>query len=217
MSVAIITGSAGLVGSEAACFLHAKGMSVVGINNHMRGHFFGPDSSTRWNTEYLLRKLSDYRREEIDIRDGEHINALFARDWTSISSIVHTAAQPSHDWAARDPLTDFSVNATGTLILLEAARRHSPDAVFIFTSTNKVYGDAPNRLPFVEHETRWELDPAHRFFEHGVDEAMTIDDCMHSLFGVSKVAADLLVQEYGRYFGLKTACFRCGCLTGPRS
>jgi len=215
MSVAIITGSAGLVGSEAARFLHARGLSVVGVDNHLRGHFFGPDSSTRWNTERLLRELSDYRREEIDIRDREGIDRLFAHYGTAISLVVHAAAQPSHDWAAREPLTDFSVNATGTLILLEAARRHSPDAVFIFTSTNKVYGDAPNRLPFVELETRWEPASTHPYAAHGIDEELSVDQCMHSVFGASKLGADVMTQEYGRYFGLKTGVFRSGCITGP--
>jgi CDP-paratose 2-epimerase len=215
MSVTIITGSAGLVGSEAARFLHAQGLSVVGVDNHLRGQFFGQDSSTRWNTEHLLHNLSDYRHEEIDIRDRERIDALFARYGAAVSLIVHTAAQPSHDWAARDPLTDFSVNATGTLILLEAARRHSPDAVFIFTSTNKVYGDAPNRLPLVELETRWEPAPTHPYAAHGIDEEMSLDQCMHSVFGASKLGADVMTQEYGRYFGLKTGVFRGGCITGP--
>jgi CDP-paratose 2-epimerase len=215
MSIAIITGSAGLVGSEAARFLHAQGMSIAGVDNHLRGHFFGPDSSTEWNTELLRRDLPNYRHEEIDIRDREGIDKLFARYGTAISLIVHTAGQPSHDWAARDPLTDFSVNATGTLILLEAARRRSPDAVFIFTSTNKVYGDAPNRLPLVELETRWELDPTHPYAEHGIDEELSVDQCMHSVFGASKLGADVMTQEYGRYFGLKTAVFRAGCITGP--
>ena len=215
MSIAIITGSAGLVGSEVVRFLHAQGMPVVGVDNHLRGHFFGPDSSTEWNTELLRRDLPNYRHEEIDIRDRERIDKLFVRYGTAISLIVHTAGQPSHDWAARDPLTDFSVNATGTLILLEAARRRSPDAVFIFTSTNKVYGDAPNRLPLVELETRWELDPTHPYAEHGIDEELSVDQCMHSVFGASKLGADVMTQEYGRYFGLKTAVFRAGCITGP--
>jgi len=215
MSVAIITGSSGLVGSEAARFLHAQGLSVVGVDNYLRGHFFGPESSTQWNAELLLRDLSDYRHQEVDIRDGERIDALFAQYGKAISLIVHTAAQPSHDWAARDPLTDFSINATGTMILLEAARRRCPDAVFIFTSTNKVYGDAPNRLPFVELETRWEPASTHSYAAHGIDEQLSIDHSMHSVFGAGKLSADVMTQEYGRYFGLKTAVFRCGCITGP--
>jgi CDP-paratose 2-epimerase len=215
MSVAIITGSSGLVGSEATRFLHAKGLSVVGVDNHLRGHFFGPEGATQRNTESLLRDLPGYQHQDIDVRDRERVESLFVQYGTAISLVVHTAAQPSHDWAAREPLTDFSVNAVGTLILLEAARRHCPDAVFIFTSTNKVYGDAPNRLPLVAHETRWELPPAHPYAAHGIDEDMSLDQCMHSIFGVSKVSADLMAQEYGRYFGLKTGIFRCGCITGP--
>jgi CDP-paratose 2-epimerase len=143
------------------------------------------------------------------------VNALFAEFGSSISVVVHTAAQPSHDWAAKEPHTDFGVNATGTLNILEATRLHAPEAVFIFTSTNKVYGDTPNRLPLIELETRWEIDDTHLFFKHGIDESMSIDQTTHSIFGASKVAADVLVQEYGRYFGMKTACFRGGCLTGP--
>jgi CDP-paratose 2-epimerase len=215
MSVAIITGSSGLVGSEAARFLHAKGLSVVGVDNDLRGHFFGPEGSTRRNTESLLRDLPGFQHRDVDVRDRERVESLFAQYGTAISLVVHTAAQPSHDWAAREPLTDFSVNAAGTLILLEAARRHCSDAVFIFTSTNKVYGDAPNRLPLVEHETRWEPPPAHPYAAHGIDEDMSLDQCMHSIFGVSKVSADLMAQEYGRYFGLNTGIFRCGCITGP--
>jgi CDP-paratose 2-epimerase len=203
------------VGSEATRFLHAQGLSVVGVDNHMRGHFFGSGSSTQWNSERLLRELPGYRHEEIDIRDQDRVDGLFARYGTAVSLVVHTAAQPSHDWAARDPLTDFSVNATGALILLEAARRHSPDAVFIFTSTNKVYGDAPNRIPLVELETRWELNPAHPYAAQGIDEELSIDHCLHSVFGASKLGADVMTQEYGRYFGLKTGVFRGGCITGP--
>src|SRR5262245_1513031 len=215
MTVAIVTGSAGLVGSEAVRFLHDQGLTVVGIDNHLRGYFFGADGSTQWNTELLLRELPAYRSEEIDVRDQPRIEGLFAHYGRAISLIVHAAAQPSHDWAAREPLTDFSVNATGTLVLLEAARRHCPDAVFIFTSTNKVYGDAPNRLPVVDGATRWELAAHHPYATHGVDEEMSIDHCLHSVFGASKVAADVMTQEYGRYFGLKTGIFRCGCITGP--
>ena len=215
MSVAIITGSSGLVGSEATRFLHAKGLAVVGIDNHLRGHFFGLEGSTQRNTESLVRDLPGYHHREIDIRDAEGIGEIFAHYGKAISMIVHTPAQPSHDWAAREPLTDFSVNATGTLILLEATRQHCPDAAFIFTSTNKVYGDAPNRLPLVELETRLEPSPAHPYAAYGIDECLSVDQCMHSIFGVSKLSADVMTQEYGRYFGLKTGVFRCGCITGP--
>jgi CDP-paratose 2-epimerase len=215
MSVAIITGAGGLIGAEAARLFNRKGLVVVGIDNDMRAKFFGPSASTRWSSLALKRELPFYTYVESDIRDGDAMDGLFARYGRSVAVVIHAAAQPSHDWAAREPLTDFTVNANGTLILLEAARRHCPEAVFIFCSTNKVYGDTPNRLPLVEHATRWEPDHAHPFAAHGIDESMSIDASKHSLFGVSKCAADLMVQEYGRYFGMKTACFRGGCLTGP--
>ncbi|MGH7560649.1 MAG: NAD-dependent epimerase/dehydratase family protein [Gemmatimonadales bacterium] len=215
MSVAIITGSAGLIGSEAAVFFAGLGLDVVGVDNDLRRVFFGDDASTAWNRQRLERTLGTrYVHHALDIRDAEAIDALFARYGSAISLVIHTAAQPSHDWAARDPGMDFSVNATGTLTVLEATRRHAPDAVFIFTSTNKVYGDTPNRLPLIEQELRWEIDPAHTYVG-GIREDMSIDQTLHSLFGASKVAADVLVQEYGRYFQLRTACFRGGCLTGP--
>ena len=214
MSVAIVTGSAGLIGSEACRRLHAGGLEIAGVDNDMRARFFGAEASTAGTRRSLEGDLKNYAHKEIDIRDTDAIGRLFQSYGTAIEVVVHTAAQPSHDWAAREPHTDFSVNATGTLNLLEAARQHCPEAVFIFTSTNKVYGDTPNRLPLVELEKRWEIDPAHPF-HHGIDESMSIDQTKHSLFGASKVAADILVQEYGRYFGMKTACFRGGCLTGP--
>jgi CDP-paratose 2-epimerase len=215
MAVAIVTGSAGLVGSEAARFLAQQGLDVVGVDNDMRQYFFGPDSSTAWNRQRLEQSVPRYQHVSADIRDPDAMRQVFERYGRAISLVIHAAAQPSHDWAAREPLTDFSVNATGTLVLLEMTRLSAPDAVFIFTSTNKVYGDAPNRLPLVEQPTRWELDPSHPWAEHGIDESMSIDGSLHSLFGASKVAADVLVQEYGRYFGMKTGCFRGGCLTGP--
>jgi CDP-paratose 2-epimerase len=215
MGVAIITGSGGLIGSEAVRFFAAKGLTVVGIDNDMRARFFGPEASTRWSWTELQRTTPSYTHVEADIRDAAAIDRVFEKYGRDIAVVIHTAAQPSHDWAAREPLTDFSVNAQGALILLEATRRNCPDAVFLFCSTNKVYGDTPNRLPLVECGFRWELPPSHPFGEHGIDESMSIDASTHSLFGVSKCAADLLVQEYGRYFGLKTACFRGGCLTGP--
>jgi CDP-paratose 2-epimerase len=215
MSVAIITGSSGLIGSEAASFFHARGFTVVGVDNNLREYFFGADASTAWNTERLNRALRNFTHSALDIRDREGIFNLFRRYGRDVTLVVHTAAQPSHDWAAREPFTDFTVNANGTLVVLEATRQFCPDAAFIFTSTNKVYGDTPNRLPLVELETRWEVDPAHPYAAEGVDEGMSIDQTLHSLFGASKVAADVLVQEYGRYFGLKTGVFRGGCLTGP--
>lgn len=214
MSVAIITGSAGLIGSEAVTYFAARGLEIAGIDNDMRRYFFGDEASTRWNQQRLEREVRGYTHYDVDIRDREAVERIFARYGRQIVLVIHAAAQPSHDWAAREPLTDFAVNATGTLHLLEAARRYAPEAVFIFTSTNKVYGDAPNRLPLVEQELRWEIDPAHPY-AGGISEDMSIDQSLHSLFGASKVAADVLVQEYGRYFGMRTACFRGGCLTGP--
>lgn len=215
MSVAVITGSSGLVGSEASRFFCDRGFDVVGIDNDMRRVFFGDGASTRPVRDALEASLPAYRHAEIDVRDADALNRLFARIGPDIEVVIHAAAQPSHDWAAREPVTDFGVNAIGTLNLLEAVRRHSPAAVFIFTSTNKVYGDAPNRLPLLENETRFELSPEHPYAERGIDESMSIDQTLHSVFGASKVAADILVQEYGRYFGMSTACFRAGCLTGP--
>jgi CDP-paratose 2-epimerase len=215
MSVAVITGSAGLIGSEASRYFAEQGLDVVGVDNDMRRRFFGEEASTRWNRERLENELGDrYRHESIDIRNGDAIDALFQRYGSAVKLVIHTAAQPSHDWAAREPKTDFTVNALGTMNLLEAVRHHAPSAVFIFTSTNKVYGDAPNRLPLVEHATRWEIEPDHKY-AGGISEDLSIDQSMHSLFGASKVAADMLVQEYGRYFGMPTVCFRGGCLTGP--
>lgn len=215
MSVVVITGSSGLIGSESAKFFHEQGFEIVGIDNNLREYFFGPEASTEWNTQQLAQTLSRFSHHSLDIRDKEGIFGLFRRYKTEIAMIIHAAAQPSHDWAAREPLTDFSVNAEGTLVMLEAARQYCPDVAFIFTSTNKVYGDSPNQLPMVEHETRWELDPTHRYSEYGIDERMSIDQSKHSIFGASKVAADVMAQEYGRYYGLKTAIFRGGCLTGP--
>lgn len=215
MTVAIVTGSAGLIGSEAAAYFAELGMHVVGIDNDMRKEFFGDEASTRWNRERLSQRLgSRYEHHDVDIRDAAAVEALFRRFTGDIGLVIHTAAQPSHDWAARDPQKDFTVNANGTLNVLEAARQHAADAAFIFTSTNKVYGDTPNRLPLLELETRWEIDPLHTYVQ-GIREDMSIDQTTHSLFGASKVAADVLVQEYGRYFGMKTATFRGGCLTGP--
>jgi CDP-paratose 2-epimerase len=204
MSVAIVSGSAGLIGSETCKRLHREGFELVGLDNDMRAQFFGAEASTLGSRRALEAKLKNYRHFAVDIRDREAIDQVFSKFGTAIELVVHTAAQPSHDWAAREPFTDFGVNAVGTLNLLEASRQHAPEAVFIFTSTNKVYGDAPNRLPLIEQETRWEID-----------ENLSIDQSKHSLFGASKVAADILVQEYGRYFGMKTVCFRGGCLTGP--
>ncbi len=214
MSVAVVTGAGGLVGAAAARLLAAKGLDVVGVDNDTRARLFGPEASTRKGWSALEREVGRYRHVEADIRDGAVEEQVFARLGREITLVVHAAAQPSHDWAVRDPSEDFSINAGATLGLLEAARRHCPDAAFVFCSTNKVYGDTPNGLGFVELPTRWELPTSHPLFA-GIDETMSIDATRHSLFGVSKTSADLLVQEYGRYFGMRTACFRCGCITGP--
>ena len=216
MSVVVITGSAGLIGSEAVIFYGRLGYDVVGIDNNLRQYFFGAAGSTLWNRQRLEAQFSSgYKHSQADIRNAHAVNRLFARYKNNISLIIHAAAQPSHDWAAKEPLTDFSVNANGTLNLLEAMRRYCPDAVFIFTSTNKVYGDRPNHLPLVELETRWEINPDHHY-QNGIPEEMSVDQCLHSLFGTSKLAADLLVQEYGKYFNLKTCCLRGGVLSGAR-
>ncbi len=210
---ALITGSAGLIGSESARFFAKKGFDIVGIDNDMRQYFFGKDASTEWNNQALKDELGDkYTHYLADIRDESALENIFNQHHFDI--IIHTAAQPSHDWAAKEPITDFSVNALGTLLMLEKTRQHAKDAVFIFTSTNKVYGDTPNLLPLIENDTRYEIDPSHKF-KNGIDESMSIDQTKHSVFGASKVAADVMVQEYGKYFGLKTGTFRGGCLTGP--
>lgn len=210
---ALITGSAGLIGSEAARFFAARGYKIVGIDNDMRKYFFGQEASTKWNVRKLRNELRDkYIHYGVDIRDNARVEKIFKREQPEL--IIHAAAQPSHDWAAKEPFTDFTVNANGTLVLLENFRKYCPEAVFIFTSTNKVYGDRPNQLPLVELEKRFELPKEHQYYK-GIDESMSIDDSIHSLFGASKVAADILVQEYGKYFGLKTGIFRGGCLTGP--
>jgi len=215
MAVTVITGSAGLIGSEASKFFADLGFEVAGIDNDMRQVFFGEEASTKAMGERLQQELGRrYTHYDFDIRQHNDIDSVFRRYKSDISLVIHAAAQPSHDWAARDPITDFTVNANGTLNLLEAARRHAPSAVFIFMSTNKVYGDSPNRLPLVEQEYRWEIDDQHPY-SRGIPEEMSIDQSLHSLFGASKTAGDLLVQEYGRYFDMKTACFRGGCLTGP--
>jgi CDP-paratose 2-epimerase len=208
---AIVTGSSGLIGSEMVAFLDTRGWETHGVDNNMRRDFFGEHGDTTWNLERLRGQTRRFEHHELDIRDRAGIAELVERIRPEL--LVHCAAQPSHDLAASRPFDDFEVNALATLNLLEAARVSAPDAPFVFLSTNKVYGDAPNELPLVELETRWDYaDPAHR---EGIDETMRIDRTMHSLFGASKVAADVLVQEYGRYFGLPTVCFRGGCLTGP--
>jgi CDP-paratose 2-epimerase len=215
MAVAIVTGSGGLIGSATVRHFVEAGYDVVGVENDMRARFFGADASTAHVTRRLTETYDAFHHVELDVRDRDGVELLFARHARALALVVHTAAQPSHDWAAEDPHTDFGVNASGTLNLLQAARDHAPDATFVFTSTNKVYGDLPNRLPLQDAGERLELAPDHRWYG-GIDTTMSIDCSTHSLFGVSKAAADLLVQEYGRYFGMPTVCFRGGCLTGPQ-
>lgn len=214
MDIVIVTGSAGLVGSAAVRLCSNNGFTVVGIDNDMRAVFFGQEASTAWKRHELESTISGYTHHAVDIRDRDALARIFSTYGRDIKCVIHTAAQPSHDWAAREPETDFDINARATLLLLEQTREHCPEACFIFTSTSKVYGDTPNQLPVVERKTRWELDAAHPFFEHGIDETMPVDQSKHSLFGVSKLAADVLVQEYGRYFGMNTVSFRPGCITG---
>ncbi|MBV9196307.1 MAG: NAD-dependent epimerase/dehydratase family protein [Solirubrobacterales bacterium] len=215
MPTAIVTGSGGLIGSESVQHFVEAGYDVIGIENDMRARFFGPAASTAHNTARLTETLGDsFRSIELDIRDVDGVGRVFADHAQSLELVIHTAAQPSHDWAASDPQTDFTVNANGTLNFLEATRQHAPDAAFIFCSTNKVYGDLPNHLPLIELDERLELPADHRY-HGGIDTSMSIDSSTHSLFGVSKASADLLVQEYGRYFDMPTVCFRGGCLTGP--
>jgi CDP-paratose 2-epimerase len=215
VSVALVTGSAGLIGSEAVRHFAALGLDVVGIDNDMRAQFFGAEASTAWNVVRLTSELGDkYTHSDVDIRDRDALAKIFKKYGRDISVVIHTAAQPSHDWALRDPFTDFDVNAGGTLNVLQNVRENCIDAPVIHCSTNKVYGDRPNSLPLIEQETRWEIDPTHPYAD-GIREDMSIDACLHSVFGASKVAADVMVQEYGRYFGMKTACFRGGTLTGP--
>ncbi len=215
MSVAIITGSAGLIGAESVRFFSRKGFEIAGIDNNMRKVFFGEEASTEWSRKRLESEINNYAHYDSDIRDKTAMENIFKKYGEDTKLIIHAAAQPSHDWAARDPFTDFTINANGTLVLLEMARKHCPNTVFIFTSTNKVYGDSPNNLPLVELDTRWEIDKSHPYYKNGIDENISIDKTKHSLFGASKLAADILVQEYGKYFNMKTVCFRGGCLTGP--
>lgn len=207
----LVTGSSGLIGSEVVHYFADEGHQMHGIDNNMRASFFGPQGDTRWNQARLQSQFPSFRHHELDIRDRESVLSCLKEITPDL--IVHAAAQPSHDLAASRPFDDFDVNAVGTLNLLEAARRYRPDAVFVYMSTNKVYGDAPNEIPLTEKETRWDYaDPA---FKDGIAEDFRIDRSKHSIFGASKVAADVMVQEYGRYFGMRTCCLRGGCLTGP--
>jgi len=211
MKKLIVTGSSGLIGSECVTYFDERDWQVYGIDNNMRQEFFGDDGDTTWNLNRIKTATNNFHHHKIDIRHREEVLRFFAV--IKPDFIIHCAAQPSHDLAAQVPFKDFDVNAVGTLNLLEAARRHCPEVPFCFMSTNKVYGDAPNEIPLKELDTRWDYDdPA---YADGIDESMRIDQCKHSLFGASKVAADIMVQEYGRYFDMKTACYRGGCLTGP--
>lgn len=213
--ICIITGSSGLIGSESVEFFSNKFNKIIGIDNNMREKFFGKDASTEWNTQRLTSEFENLEHHNIDIRNIDDLEKLFHKYNSDIKLIIHAAAQPSHDWAAREPITDFTVNANGTMNMLEMTRKYCSKATFIFTSTNKVYGDTPNYLPLIETEKRWEIEETHPYFNKGINENMSIDQTKHSLFGASKVAADILVQEYGKYFGMNTGIFRGGCLTGP--
>lgn len=214
-NICIITGSSGLVGSESVDFFSAKFDRIIGIDNNLRAYFFGDTASTEWKRKQMEKAHSNYLHYHTDIRNQVEIEKIFKEYSSDIKLIIHAAAQPSHDWAAREPITDFTVNANGTLNLLELTRQFCPAAVFIYTSTNKVYGETPNFLPLVELGKRWEIDKGHPYFENGINESMSIDQTKHSLFGSSKAAADIMVQEYGKYFGMNTVVFRGGCLTGP--
>jgi CDP-paratose 2-epimerase len=215
MRILIVTGSGGLIGSQSVKYFADKFDLVVGIDNDARSYFFGQEASTHPSTQKLLADFPNFKSENVDIRDADKVFEIFNKYGSDIKLVIHTAAQPSHDWAAREPFTDFTINANGTLNMLEATRQYCEKAVFIFTSTNKVYGDTPNFLPLEELESRWEISETHPYFTHGIDETMSIDQCKHSIFGASKVAADVMVQEYGKYFGMNTGVFRGGCLTGP--
>jgi len=214
MSVALITGSCGLVGSESALFFSKKGFEIVGIDNNSRRFFFGKDGDTGWIKSRLKKSINKYYHYNIDIRSLDSLEKVFNKYGKKISLIIHSAAQPSHDWAKTRPFIDFDINAKGTLNLLELNKRYCPETPFIFMSTNKVYGDNPNLLPLKEKKSRWEINSNHKYYK-GIDESMSIDRCTHSFFGASKAYADLVVQEYGKNIGLKTACFRAGCITGP--
>ena len=215
MKIALITGSCGLVGSESATFFSEKGFQIIGIDNNYRKVFFGKDGDISWLRNKLKKELKNYKHFNTDIRNFTNLEKIFKKYKKNISLIIHAAAQPSHDWAKNKAFIDFDINAKGTLNLLELTRLYCPKAPFIFMSTNKVYGDNPNLLPLIEKKTRWEIKGNHKF-KSGIDESMSIDNCTHSFFGASKSYADIIVQEYGKNIGLKTACFRAGCITGPK-
>ena len=214
MKIALITGSCGLVGSESSLYFSKKGFKIVGIDNNYRKFFFGNDGDITWVKKKLKKNLKNYNHFNTDIRNYSKLKKIFYKYRNKIKIVIHAAAQPSHDWAKNQPFIDFDINAKGTLNLLELTKLYAPKAPFIFMSTNKVYGDNPNKLPLIEKKTRWELKKSHKY-QNGIDETMSIDNCTHSFFGASKSYADLVVQEYGKNIGLKTACFRAGCITGP--
>ena len=214
MNIALITGSCGLVGSEASIFFSKKKFKILGIDNNKRKFFFGKDGDIGWIKKNLKKNLPNYTHLNVDIRNFSALKNIFLKNRKNIKVIIHAAAQPSHDWAKSKPFIDFDINAKGTLNLLELTKKYCPNAPFIFMSTNKVYGDNPNKLPLIEKKKRWEIKKNHRY-NSGIDETMSIDNCTHSFFGTSKSYADLIVQEYGKNVGLKTVCFRAGCITGP--
>ena len=214
MKIALITGSCGLVGSESSIFFSKKGFKIIGIDNNYRKFFFGNDGDISWVKKKLKNSLKDYIHFNTDIRNYNNLKKIFKKYAKKIKLVIHAAAQPSHDWAKNKPFIDFDINAKGTLNLLELTKLYAPNAPFLFMSTNKVYGDNPNKLPLIEKKTRWELKKSHKY-QRGINETMSIDNCTHSFFGASKSYADLVVQEYGKNIGLKTACFRAGCITGP--
>ena len=214
MSVVLITGSCGLVGSESVKFFSSKGFDVVGVDNNYRMKFFGKDGDTRWVKNNLIKFHKNYTHINADIRNYLALEKIYKKYKNSIKLIIHSAAQPSHDWAKKKPFVDFNINALGTLNLLNLTKKYSYNAPFVFLSTNKVYGDNPNSLPLRELNSRWEIVKKNKFFR-GIDESMSLDNCIHSFFGASKSYADLIVQEYGKNEGLKTVCFRAGCITGP--
>ena len=214
MSLVLITGSCGLVGSESVKFFSLKGFDVIGIDNNLRAKFFGKEGDTKWVKNNLIKFYKNYIHKNIDIRNYAALEKLFKKYNKNIKLIIHSAAQPSHDWAKKKPFTDFNINALGTLNLLNLTKKYSYNTPFIFMSTNKVYGDNPNLLPLQELSSRWEISKRHKYFK-GISESMSLDNCVHSFFGASKSYADLIVQEYGKNDGLKTVCFRAGCITGP--
>jgi CDP-paratose 2-epimerase len=214
MSVVLITGSCGLVGSESVKFFSSKGFDVVGIDNNFRLKLFGKDGDINWIKNKLIKEHKNYKHKNIDIRNYSALEKIFQKYKNSFKLVIHSAAQPSHDWAKTKPFVDFGINALGTLNILNLTKKYSNNASFIFMSTNKVYGDNPNLLPLQELQSRWEISKKHKYFK-GINESMNIDNCIHSFFGTSKSYADLIVQEYGKNAGLKTVSFRAGCITGP--